>query len=142
MPGATTSPSASIVSCASSATSPTATIRPSRIPTSARREAAPVPSTTVPPLITQSSISSSYEPASPNHPGGGCATPVRREDELFRGAFGGVERFAAAGRGRLLGLALAPLGLTPLGLVGLPLLEHLGAFGVVALRGACDQTEA
>ena len=38
-----------------SSVSPTTTIRPSRIPTSARRGARPVPSTTVPPWINRSS---------------------------------------------------------------------------------------
>src|SRR5262245_22483074 len=101
-------------------------MRPSRIPTSARRPGAPVPSTTVPPLITQSSINQSYELASPNHPGGGLVTQVR----LFGGALGRVEGFAAAGLGGGLGLALPSSGLAALGLVGLALLEHLGAGGV------------
>src|SRR5947208_6433405 len=136
MPGATTRPAASIVSRASSVTSPTATMRPARIPTSARRPGAPVPSTTVPPLITQSSINRSYEPASLCRAWRRVLTPVRRGGGLFGGALGGVERFAAAGLGRFLGLALAGGGLAPLRLVGLALLEHLGALGIVALRGA------
>ena len=44
---------------------PTATMRPSRIPTSAMRPGAPVPSITVPPLMTSSSMSPPIEPAWP-----------------------------------------------------------------------------
>src|SRR5262249_17970923 len=54
---------ASIVSPASSSTWPTATMRPSRMPTSARRPGAPVPSTTVPPRLTLSSIATTSSPS-------------------------------------------------------------------------------
>src|SRR5258708_29255921 len=55
-PGETTWPVASIVSRAvAAARSPTASMRPSRIPTSARRAGAPVPSRTSPPRIRRSS---------------------------------------------------------------------------------------
>src|SRR5262245_20999171 len=53
-PGATTCPSASMTSSASRPMSPIAAIFPSRIPTSARRRGAPVPSTTSPPSIRTS----------------------------------------------------------------------------------------
>src|SRR5262245_7467028 len=46
-----------MVRFASSSTSPTATTRWSRTPTSARRAGAPVPSTTVPPVSLRSSMS-------------------------------------------------------------------------------------
>ena len=55
-PGVTSMPAASIVSRAASGASPTATMTPSLIATSARRAAAPVPSTTLPPRITKSYI--------------------------------------------------------------------------------------
>src|SRR6266550_1975322 len=97
MPGATTRPAASIVSRASSVTAPTATIRPARTPTSARRPGAPVPSTTVPPLITQSSINRSYEPASLCRAWRRVLTPVRRGGGLFGGALGVGEREALVG---------------------------------------------
>src|SRR5215213_11023784 len=55
-PGATTQPSASIVSVAAASRSrPTATTRPSRTPTSAVYAGSPVPSTTVPPRTRRSS---------------------------------------------------------------------------------------
>src|SRR4051812_13899550 len=57
MPGATTWPVTSMVRAARSSTSPTATMRPSRRPTSARCPGRPVPSTTVPPVSTRSSTS-------------------------------------------------------------------------------------
>src|SRR5215211_2338165 len=59
-PGATIRPDASIVRAAGSSTSPIATTRPSRMPTSARRRAAPVPSTTLPPTIFTSSTVVSF----------------------------------------------------------------------------------
>src|SRR5580765_5006578 len=55
-PGVTSAPSASSVSRASSFTRPTSVTMPSVIATSAVRAGAPVPSTTVPPLITRSCI--------------------------------------------------------------------------------------
>jgi hypothetical protein len=55
-PGATSLPVASTVRAASASTVPIWTMRPSAIPTSARRRAAPVPSITSPPLMTTSSI--------------------------------------------------------------------------------------
>src|SRR5262245_17825662 len=143
MPGATTKPSASMVSRASSVTSPTATMRPSRMPTSARRPGAPVPSTTVPALITQSSIPQSYEPAWISGPRGLKVTPVRNPAGSFRGALRGVQGLAPAGLGRRLGLALAGCGFLALRLVGLALLQHLGA-GLVGLglaRRAGDEAE-
>src|SRR4051812_43237547 len=56
-PGATTQPSASIVSSAlvSGAARPTCTMRPSRTATSAVYAGSPLPSTTVPPRISTSS---------------------------------------------------------------------------------------
>ena len=65
MPGMTMRPVASVTIAASSSTWPTATMRPSRIPTSATRPGAPVPSITVPPLMTSSSMSPPIEPAWP-----------------------------------------------------------------------------
>src|ERR671910_386304 len=59
-PGATIRPDASIVRDAGSSASPMATTHPSRIPTSARRRAAPVPSTTLPPAIFTSSTVVSF----------------------------------------------------------------------------------
>src|SRR6185295_5601436 len=63
---------------------------------------------------------------------------------LLAGALGGVQRLAAAGLGRRLGLALTGGGFLALGLVGLALLEHLGP-GLVGL-GLCglagDEAEA
>src|SRR2546429_6964800 len=59
-PGATTRPDASIVRVAGSSISPMATMRPSRIPTSARRRAVPVPSMTLPPAIFTSSTVVSF----------------------------------------------------------------------------------
>src|ERR1700722_20218053 len=56
-PGHTTLPVTSMVSVASSSLSPTATIRPWRMPTSATWAACPVPSTTVPPVSRRSSTS-------------------------------------------------------------------------------------
>src|SRR5262245_21188710 len=55
-PGVTRRPSASIVRVASSSIAPMPATRPSRIATSAVRAVAPVPSTTVPPLMSRSSI--------------------------------------------------------------------------------------
>src|SRR5436190_10012944 len=54
-PGVTVLPVASMTVAASAVTSPIWTIRSPRTPTSARRAAAPVPSTTEPPRITTSS---------------------------------------------------------------------------------------
>src|SRR5260370_15984508 len=59
-PGATTRPDASIVRAAGSSLSPMATMRPSRIPTSASRRAAPVPSMTLPPAIFMSSMVATF----------------------------------------------------------------------------------
>src|SRR5690349_5165764 len=56
MPGVTSNPSASSVSRAAPSTRPTSVTTPSVIATSAVRAGAPVPSTTVPPLITKSCI--------------------------------------------------------------------------------------
>src|ERR1700752_5106432 len=53
-PGVTRAPSASIVSRAVPLTCPTSVTNPSVIATSAVRPGSPVPSTTVPPLITRS----------------------------------------------------------------------------------------
>src|ERR1700730_10526638 len=55
-PGARTNPPASSVVAAGSSTVPTATILPSRTPTSPWRAGAPVPSTIVAPVISSSSI--------------------------------------------------------------------------------------
>src|SRR4249920_3396176 len=55
-PGVTQAPPASTRSRAAPVTRPTSTMRPSRTPTSARNGAPPLPSTTVPPSISQSSI--------------------------------------------------------------------------------------
>ena len=55
-PGATIFPSASMVRVAWSSSSPIAAMRPSLMPTSARRPGAPVPSTTVPPRMIVSSM--------------------------------------------------------------------------------------
>src|SRR5689334_23137086 len=55
-PGVTHAPRASIRSRAASSTEPTATMRPSRMPTSALNGPRPVPSTTLPPSISESSI--------------------------------------------------------------------------------------
>jgi len=56
-PGVTRQPSASTVRCADRTRSgPTSTTRPSATATSAPNDGAPVPSTTVPPLISRSSI--------------------------------------------------------------------------------------
>src|SRR6266542_4293833 len=67
-PGETTRPDASIVRDAGSSISSTATTRPSRMPTSARRRAAPVPSTTLPPAIFTSSMVATFRcvPQGPN----------------------------------------------------------------------------
>src|SRR5215510_14896541 len=54
IPGATTRPSASIVRAAAAFTRPISRIRPSLTATSARQREKPVPSTTMPPLITRS----------------------------------------------------------------------------------------
>src|SRR5437899_5247770 len=56
IPGATTSPSASTTRAPPTGSErwPTSTTRPSRTPTSARRRANPVPSTTTPPVTTRS----------------------------------------------------------------------------------------
>src|SRR4051794_35740912 len=146
MPGATTRPPASMVSAASSLISPTATIRPSRTPTSARRPGEPVPSTTVPPLITQSSMSASSENRTRS------ILPTRnRAHKLRRGLIGGgrvlrgVERLAAAGLTGGLGLPLALGGRAPFGLGNLALLEQLGPFGgglCLLRRGARPQGRA
>src|SRR5437899_5249308 len=55
-PGATARSLASMTRVAGSSTSPTATMRPSRTPTSPTRARAPVPSTIVPPRSTVSNI--------------------------------------------------------------------------------------
>src|SRR5690349_24198088 len=55
-PGVTQAPRASTRSRAASPRLPIATMRPSRMPTSASNGAWPLPSTTVPPSISQSSI--------------------------------------------------------------------------------------
>src|SRR4051794_15545753 len=59
-PGVTSAPSASIFVWARPATLPTSVMMPSVIATSAVRAGAPVPSTTVPPLITRSCIGSPF----------------------------------------------------------------------------------
>src|SRR5205809_609084 len=64
-PGATTRSVTSTVRLAGSSILPTATMRPSRTPTSAATPVRPVPSTTVPPLRIRSSITgscSSFDP--------------------------------------------------------------------------------
>src|SRR5438132_5710108 len=66
-PGATTRPVASMVRPASSSTSPTATMRPSRMPMSALRRGAPVPSTTLPPMMRQSSMATRLVRANRRH---------------------------------------------------------------------------
>src|SRR5262249_46783180 len=58
-PGVTSAPSASTVVRALPSTLPTSVTTPSLIATSAVRPGAPVPSTTLPPLITRSCITSS-----------------------------------------------------------------------------------
>src|SRR4030095_2419101 len=60
-PGVTQAPWASMRSRAARVIRPTSTIRPSWIATSAPNGAAPLPSTTVPPSISQSSILASPE---------------------------------------------------------------------------------
>src|SRR5207237_4748519 len=63
IPGATISPSASTTRAPPTGSDrwPTSTTRPSRTPTSARRRANPVPSTTTPPVTTRSyAISPSF----------------------------------------------------------------------------------
>src|SRR4051812_20994348 len=125
MPGATTSPPASMVSAASSLVVPISTMRPSRTPTSAGRAGAPVPSTTEPPLITQSSMRRPYRSRT------GVSTPAysrfRHAGSLGAGALGGVEGFAAGGLGGGAGGALVGCGGPALGLLGLALLEDTGA---------------
>src|SRR5260221_13479006 len=150
MPGATTSPPAAIVSAASSFTVPISTMRPARIPTSAWRAGAPVPSTTEPPLITQSSIGrtpSEIERVSFCRPELArtsprttnpleTAHPYRSRSHagsLGTGAFRGVEGFSAGGLGGGAGGALVRRGGAALGLLGLALLEHAGPLGVVVL---------
>src|ERR1700722_15582765 len=59
-PGATIKPSASMVRAACSSTSPMATTLPPVTATLARRDGAPVPSTTVPPRINRSSIAATF----------------------------------------------------------------------------------
>src|SRR5439155_14394282 len=64
---ATTRPVASMSRFALSSTSPTATMRPSRMPMSARRRGAPVPSTTLPPMMRQSSMATRLVRANRRH---------------------------------------------------------------------------
>src|SRR6185369_10555677 len=61
-PGATIAPSASMVRSAEPRTSPSAAMRPSRMPRSPRRAGAPVPSTSVPPRMRRSKCSAMRPP--------------------------------------------------------------------------------
>src|SRR5437763_15218800 len=83
-PGVTIAPSASSVRLAAPLTSPTSTMSPSSIATSARRAGAPVPSTRVPFLMMASNIPALLF-------GGNCA---------LRG-LGSAHEFARKGAGRL-----------------------------------------
>src|SRR5215471_18993492 len=95
-PGATTSPSASTVRAAVSSTSPIATTCPSRIPTSARRRAAPVPSTTLPPTIFTSSTVCSFSSSEVQDLGGFVGRGDGAAD--VRGQGGGVPHELLVGR--------------------------------------------
>src|SRR5271165_1799818 len=86
-PGATTSPSASMVDDAGPSTSPTAAMRPPLTATSTRRRGAPVPSTTVPSRITRSYMADPLPcrpDRSPPRPGGG-SVPLVDVDHALEG---------------------------------------------------------
>src|SRR5581483_8251369 len=130
-PGATTRSVASTVRCAGSSTSPTATTRPSLTPTSAGRPARPVPSTTVPPVISRSSMGPSLRL-------GSVLDLPRVVERVPRDAAGAVarpplllgDRFARSGRPEELD-DRGPLLVDGRRAELDPELAHIGLFGVV-----------
>src|SRR3954471_504191 len=118
-----------MVSAASSVTVPISTMRPARMPTSAGRPGAPVPSTTEPPLITQSSIG--RLPSEIERVPFWRQKPHQTRSAAAGGAFGGVEGLAAGGLGRGPGGPLVRGGGAALGFQDLALLEQACPLGIL-----------